>query len=131
MYLLDSDTCIDVLRGQDRVTERLSQVDPGNIYLSAITTFELMHGAVKSSNPTLSLERLHRFFVQVNELAFDHEAAEAAAHIQKNLLARRSPIGPYDLLIAGHASSRGLILVTSNAREFQRVQGLTIQSWRT
>ena len=130
MYLLDSDTCVDVLRGQDRVTEHLERIHSTFVYISTITTFELMHGAIKSSNAASAMERLLRFIRQVNELPFDRDAANAAAHIQRNLLVRKAPIGPYDLLIAGHAVSRNLTLVTSNTREYQRVDGLTIESWR-
>ena len=63
-------------------------------------------------------------------LAFDAEAAAHAADIRATLERRGLPIGGYDLLIAGHARSRGLIVVTNNVREFARVDGLRIEDWQ-
>ena len=103
MYLLDSDTCVDVLRGHQQATQRLANTDPATVFVSAATTFELMWGAVKSNTRAVALERVDRFLRQVHELLFDHEAAVAAANIRRALSDSRTTIGPYDLLIAGHA----------------------------
>ena len=93
----------------------------------APVVFELYYGAYKSKQTTRNLELLDRMVFET--VAFDAADARAAGSIRSQLEAAGCPIGPYDLLIAGQALARGLILVTANTREFQRVDGLDCEDW--
>lgn len=97
--------------------------------MSAIVFFELVNGALKSGRPEPNLEALRRFRSLVPVTDFDDSDAEEAARICRELENTGTPIGPYDMLIGGHARARGLILATDNVREFSRVSGLVIENW--
>lgn len=128
-YLLDTDTCIDILRGNPAVTARFLLVSE-RCSASAITAFELIAGPLLAQRPQEELESVRLFLSRLVELGFEHADGEVAARIHAELRRQGLPIGAYDLLIAGHAFSRGLTLVTSNLREFQRVDALAVESWR-
>ena len=130
MYLLDTDTCIDVLRDQPMVVSRLGEILPEDCAISGITTFELLSGVANARNPAAEAERVGRFLDVIGEVPFERRDAEVSARIRADLIRRGLTIGPYDLLIAGQAIAHGLTLVTSNLREFQRVDGLVAESWR-
>jgi tRNA(fMet)-specific endonuclease VapC len=97
--------------------------------MSIVTYLELVYGAWKSQQAAANLARLEelRGIVPVQPLEVD--AARDYARIRTDLEKRGSPIGAYDLLIAAHALSLGLILVTNNVREFARIQGLRLENW--
>jgi len=128
-YLLDTDTCIGVLRRQPDIVRRLTQVPPAECAISMVTAFELYFGLMKARKPSDERHKVERFVAAIAELPFDHASAEAAANVRATLERQGNVIGPYDLLIAGQALARGLTLVTSNVREFQRVSGLILESW--
>jgi tRNA(fMet)-specific endonuclease VapC len=128
-YLLDTDTCIEVLRQRPGLVERLSQLSPSECAVSMITVYELYCGVEKANNPSREKAKVERFISTIVELHFDRKAAEEAARIRINLEQQGQRIGPYDLLIAGQAVASGLRLVTNNRQEFQRVEGLKIESW--
>jgi tRNA(fMet)-specific endonuclease VapC len=90
---------------------------------------ELLHGAAKSDRPTLNRNRVEQFAARLEVLPFGVEAAAHAADIRAALERKGQPIGGYDLLIAGHARSKGLIVVTGNLGEFSRVEGLRCEDW--
>jgi tRNA(fMet)-specific endonuclease VapC len=90
---------------------------------------ELVFGAQISARPTENREEVERLLNRLEILSFDVAAAEHAADIRTQLQRLGQPIGAYDLLIAGHARSRGLELVTANLREFSRVPGLKVSAW--
>lgn len=94
-----------------------------------VTVYELFCGLAKAQDPANERLKVERFVSAIIELQFDHASAEAAANIRTALERQGTPIGPYDLLIAGQALASGLILVTNNVREFQRVSGLKLESW--
>lgn len=129
-YLLDTNVCIDLIRDRPTVVARAAAVSPDDCAVSTISVYELFHGAEKARDPVT--ERLHvqTLLASVSELPFGSRAAEAAAKIRRVLEITGCVIGPYDLLLAGHAISTGLILVTDNVAEFQRVPGLSIENWR-
>jgi tRNA(fMet)-specific endonuclease VapC len=129
IYLLDTDTCIGVLRQRPGMVQRLSQAAPTDCGVSMVTVFELFCGAEKAQNPALERQKVERFVSVIIELPLDRSSADAAAKIRADLERQGNVIGPYDLLIAGQALAAGLTLVTNNVREFQRVRGLNIQSW--
>lgn len=106
---------------------RLREHRPADICLSSIVTHELYFGAHKSARVEASLKRLEALRFEV--LPFDFEDSKAAGEIRAKLHAAGTPIGPFDVLIAGQALCRGLVLVTANVREFRRVGGLQIEDW--
>jgi tRNA(fMet)-specific endonuclease VapC len=129
-YLLDTNICIYSLKKRPpEVLERLRRVGPAAVAISVVTVLELRHGAEKSHEPERSHRALDLFFRPMPVLAFDVAAAEAAGRIRAELDHRGAPIGDLDSLIAAHAVSRGLVLVTNNLREFERVQGLRTDNW--
>lgn len=97
--------------------------------MSVITFAELMHGALKSQAVTTNLEKLRHLQRIIPALDFDASAAEAYGKIRSALEKQGQPIGGNDFLIAAHALSREMILVTNNEREFSRVNGLLIENW--
>jgi len=129
-YFLDTDTCVDLLRGVRPVVEKLQRLTPDDCGISAITSFELFAGAARARNPRRETEKLHKLFEVVEELPFDADAARRAGALRLELEEAGTPIGPYDLLIAAHALALELALVTANSAEFGRVAGLRLENWR-
>lgn len=127
-YLLDTNVCIALLnRTSPAARERLSRYGTGEVGVPAPAVYELYYGAFKSRRVSQNLALLDRAGFEV--LAFDLEDARVAGKVRSDLEAVGQTIGPYDLLIAGQALARGLILVTANKREFDRVAGLTCEDW--
>lgn len=128
-YLLDSNAVIAMLKGQDRLLARLRQHHPSDIALPAVVAHELYYGAYKSQRVAHNLAVLDA--LQFAVLEFDREDAVQAGEIRAAFAAAGTPIGPYDVLIAGQAVSRNLTLVSRNLREFQRVSALRVEDWET
>jgi tRNA(fMet)-specific endonuclease VapC len=132
-YLLDTNACIALINGTPDPVRRHFQktADGGSqIDVSSVVTFELWYGVAKSARPALNRQRLETFLSgPVSVLPFEDEDAEAAGSIRAALEVLGKPIGAYDLLIAGQALARQLILVTANVSEFSRVKGLSWQDW--
>ena len=127
-YALDSNACIALLNDTSPVlSARARAHPPAEIGLPAPVVFELYYGAYKSTQTKRSLELLAEMAFET--IPFDATDARVARSIRNQLEAAGRPIGPYDLLIAGQALARGLILVTANTREFQRVGGLDCENW--
>jgi predicted nucleic acid-binding protein len=130
--LLDTDTCIDVLRGRPQVVAMLSQHLPGDCSISAITEFELYQGAARAPGAQLDSERekVARLLSRIHVIPFDGECARRAAEINAVLLNAGTPIGILDVLIGATALETGRTLITSNAKDFGRIEGLRFESWR-
>ncbi len=126
-YLLDANAVIALLKGQEHFLARLRRHRPEEFAISAIVAHELYYGTYKSVRSQESLVRVEGLAFAV--LAFDQEDAQAAGELRAHLSRTGTPIGPYDVLIAGQAMARGLILLTHNQKEFQRVPGLRIEDW--
>ncbi len=124
--LLDTNVCIDLLRGRAR-GRRLPRTEVCR--LSAIVVAELWVGAAKAAEPAAQREAVRVLLDLFPRLAFDEEAARHYGEIRAHLEARGTPIGPLDLLIAAHARSRGASLLTANLDEFRRVPGLKCAAW--
>jgi tRNA(fMet)-specific endonuclease VapC len=90
---------------------------------------ELIYGAEKSSSPERNLAVVEGFSARLEVLSYDEMAATHTGQLRAELALNGTPIGPYDQLIAGHARSRGLIVVTNNRRDFDRVAGLRVEDW--
>ncbi len=128
--MLDTTICIHIIRQRPpSVLERFDAFAVGDIGLSAITLAELEYGVGNSRDPKRNREALRRFTAPLEIVAFDSEAAQAYGRIRTTLERRGQPIGPMDLLIAAHAHSLDVRLVTSNEGEFRRVPGLRVESW--
>jgi tRNA(fMet)-specific endonuclease VapC len=112
-----------------RVVDRLREASPEGVAISAITLAELEFGAARSSEPQRAWAALERFAAPFEVLPFGASATRAYGRLRAYLQQRGTPIGPMDLLIAAHAVSLGLTLVTNNLREFSRVPGLHAEDW--
>lgn len=97
--------------------------------MSTIVLYELLYGAARSDRPAFHRERVEDFASRLVVLPFDDAASDHAADIKRDLAGRGLLIGPHDLLIAGHARSLGLKLITGNLQEFSRVDGLRSEDW--
>jgi len=129
-YLLDTNICIYLMNKRPKaVVRKFRQLDIGDIGISSITVSELHYGASKSKHVDENLHRLFTFLLPFEVLPYDEAAATAYGEIRAELERRGEIIGPLDLLIAAHAVSRGLTLVTNNIREFQRVPNLVVENW--
>ncbi len=128
-YALDTDLCIHVLRHRTvRLREKFNAEADG-LCISTIVLTELLHGAAKSQRPVETRREVERFVARLEVLPFDADAAAHAADIRAALERQAQGVGGYDVLIAGHARSRGLVVVTGNLREFRRVEGLRCEDW--
>lgn len=103
----------------------------GDICVSAITVAELQYGVEKSQQPKQNQAALDLFLAPLEIVNFDPAAAQHYGQIRATLERLGTPIGAYDLLIAGHAQSLGVTLVTNNIREFSRVSNLSVKDWVT
>lgn len=122
--MLDTDLCIRVLRDRPRGLREKFNAEAESLCISIVTLAELLYGAEKSNRPIEGRGRVEAFAARLDVLPFDAQAAAHYADIRAELERRSQVIGPYDLMIAGHARSRGLIVVTGNLDEFTRVAGL-------
>lgn len=127
-FLLDTNAVIAVLNdATSRAATRLRSERPADVAVSAVVLHELFYGAFRSARVDRNLARVDRLRFAV--LEFGQEDAREAAEVRAFLAGQGKPIGPFDVLIAGQARARGLVLVTRNAGEFERVPGLRIEDW--
>jgi len=127
--MLDTNLCIRVLRDRPAHLRERFNAEAEGLGISTIVLKELLYGAARSARPIERRRDVERFAARLQVLAFDQKAADHAADIRHELETVGQGIGPYDTLIAGHARSRGAVLVTGNLREFQRVPGLRCVDW--
>ena len=128
-YLLDTDLCIRVLRDCPAALRDRFNAEADGLSISTVVLMELLHGAAKSARREHNRHEVERFAARIDILAFDANAAGHAADIRAMLERQGQTIGGYDLMIAGHARSRGLVVVTGNPGEFNRVEGLRCEDW--
>jgi tRNA(fMet)-specific endonuclease VapC len=132
MFLLDTNICIFLLnqsQGHDNIIRRMDGRDRGEVGISGITVAELHFGVAASGRRADNAARLERFLAEFEVLPFDHVAARAYGRARAELRAEGTPIGPMDMLIAGHALGLSATVVTNNVAEFQRVSGLRVEDW--
>jgi tRNA(fMet)-specific endonuclease VapC len=128
-YLLDANVVIGLLNdANSKLAQRARRERPADIALSAIVAHELFYGAFKSRRAAHNVALVDS--LQFAVLDFDTEDARQAGEIRALLASRGTPIGPYDVLIAGQAKARNLTLVTHNTDEFGRVPGLRFDDWQ-
>jgi tRNA(fMet)-specific endonuclease VapC len=128
-FMLDTNFCIRVLRDRPAGLRGRFNTHAEALCVSDVVLYELLYGAERSADPPRVRREVEHFAARMAILAFDSEAAGHAAEIRADLERRGCVIGPYDLMIAGHARSRGLVVVTGNLGEFQPVQGLRCEDW--
>lgn len=129
-FLLDTNICVFVIRQKPaQVLSRFQQYPPDEIGISSVTLAELRYGADKSQHPQKNHSALDAFLLPLAVLPLDSLAADAYGRIRAELERQGTPIGPLDTLIAAHALSLGVTLVTNNTAEFARVAGLTVEDW--
>jgi len=129
-WMLDTNTCIAVIN-QDppRVRQRLLQIPPVEVAISEIVRYELAFGVCNSQRLEQNQANLTHFLRYVRVLDWGEVQSVTAAQIRCELARKGTPIGHYDTLIAAHARSLDVMLVTHNTREFGRVDGLRIEDW--
>ena len=128
--MLDTNICIYIMRNKpEKVLRRFKEELNNGIGISSITLAELEYGMKHSSNPAQNERALLRFLVPLRVLPFGADAASEYGAIRTFLQNNGTPIGPLDMLIAAHTKSEGLVMVTNNVREFERVPGLEIENW--
>ena len=128
--MLDTNICIFIIKQQPaHVLNRFLEYQAGDIGISSITLSELRYGVAKSQHIEKNTEALDEFIVPLEVLPYDEEAALAYGAIRSRLEKAGTPIGSMDMLIAAHAVSLGVTLVTNNTREFMRIPELTIIDW--
>lgn len=130
-YLLGTDICIYLIKKRpDSVIEKLSELPNDEVALSSISVFELQFGVESSQYRHQSQGALDHFLEPIQHiLSIDRPVAAFAAKVRADLNRKGTPIGPYDILIAAVALCHGLILVSNNIKEFQRVDGLQLENW--
>ena len=128
-YMLDTDICIYVINDRPSEVRRIFNERAEQLCISSVSLAELHYGAAKSESPARSLSVAESFAARLEVLPFEEKAAAHYGEIRAELERAGTPIGPYDLMIAGHARSQGLTLVTNNTREFERVGGLRTENW--
>jgi len=128
-YLLDNNAVIALMKGHSGFVAEIRKHKPQDFAIPAIVAHELFYGAYKGQRVADNLARVDA--LQFETLDFDREDARKAGEIRAALAILGTPIGAYDVLIAGQAVARDLILITHNIREFQRVENLRYEDWET
>ena len=129
-YMLDTNICIYTMKNKpEHVLTRLKKELNSGVCISSITLAELEYGMKHSSNPVKNEQALLRFLVPLSVLPFGTTAASEYGEILTYLQSIGTPIGSLDMLIAAHARSEDMILVTNNVREFERVPDLDVENW--
>ena len=131
-YMLDTNILVYVLNARrlhQAVLDRFDSQEPEDLVVSSITLAELRFGIEKSGQRAANRKALQHTLAALNVVPFDTNAAEAYGTVRASLEAQGKPIGPLDTLIAAHALSLGLTLVTNNVREFARVRRLRVENW--
>jgi len=128
-YLLDTNIVIYTMKNRPQRVKRRFQEHHGRMAISAVTLGELVFGAEHSQQVERNLADIESFVARLDVLPFNNTAAYHFGQIRAALYRIGRPIGPYDMMIAGHARANGLILITNNTNEFERVPGLLIDDW--
>lgn len=131
-YLLDTNICVALIRHKPKtLIKQLTSHKPGDVGVSTITVAELVHGAQKSSQTEQNITALDQFLLPLEIADFDQSAAVNYGYLCTYLESKGTLIGSMDMLIAAHALSLNVSLVTNNTREFKRVPNLKIEDWMT
>lgn len=130
IFMLDTNASSEAIRGHPAINAKLQALPLETWCISAITAAEHTYGLAKKPEAVRLAQLVHAFLQLANVLPWDRDAADALGPVRAALERSGRPIGTYDTLIAAHALSRNLILVTANVGEFERVRGLRIENWQ-
>ena len=131
MFLLDTTTVSDYLRGNKNIIDHLRQTSFKLLYISSITKFELEYALLKKPSLRKLLGgQLDLLYRQINDVGFDSECAKVAATIKQQLVITGTPIGVEDFYIGAIALHCGFVVVTSNTKHFEKIQGLEVVNWK-
>ena len=128
-YMLDTDILIYTIKNRPKKVKEAFKKQSEFLAMSAVSLGELIYGAERSAQSERNLADVEALAARLEVVPFDSAAATQFGQVRAELAKSGKIIGPYDLMIAGHARSRGLILVTNNMREFKRVPGLRVENW--
>lgn len=130
--ILDTNTCIDVLRGRKKVVSKLASCRPEDCCISVITEFELFQGVDRAPSDHRENERakISQFVSAIEILPFDSTCARIAARINAQLLNQGTPVSITDIFIAATGLRHRMTIVTNNTKDFSRIEELTLEDWR-
>lgn len=129
-YMLDTNICIYAIKHKpESVFFHLQNIEPEDMCISSVTYAELVYGVEKSRSPEKNRLALSLLLSNIAIMSFDSLAADEYGKIRAVLEKNGTPIGPLDMMIAGHARALGCTVVTNNTKEFSRVNGLNIENW--
>ncbi len=128
-YMLDTNIAIYTIKNRPPAVREQFKAHDGQMCMSSVTLMELIYGAEASAAVDRNLRDVEGFAARLEVLAYDDHAAAHTGQLRAELRRAGRPIGPYDEMIAGHARSRGLVIVTNDTRQFQRVPGLRLANW--
>jgi tRNA(fMet)-specific endonuclease VapC len=127
--MLDTNIVVYTIKNRPELVRETFKRHQGQMCISSVTLGELIYGAERSAQPERNLADIEGLAARLEVSPFGTEAAISFGQLRAELYSSGNPIGPYDMMIAGHARSLGLILVTNNVKEFDRVSGLRIENW--
>lgn len=128
-YMLDTNIVIYTIKNRPKKVREAFKQHEGQMCISAVTRGELIYGAERSSQPERNLVDIEGLVARLEVVPFEEHASEHFGQLRAELYRIGQPIGPYDMMIAGHARAMGLILVTNNMKEFERAPGLRVENW--
>ena len=128
-YMLDTNIVIYTIKNRPLQVREVFKKHEGQMCISSVSLGELIYGAERSSQTERNLADINGLIARMEVAAFEDHASEHFGQLRAELHKSGQPIGPYDMMIAGHARSLGLILVTNNTEEFERVPGLRLENW--
>ncbi|NOY67889.1 MAG: type II toxin-antitoxin system VapC family toxin [Deltaproteobacteria bacterium] len=129
-FLIDTNICIYIMNNHPpEVLQKFKRIGVGKVGISSITVSELHYGACKSSHTKKSIKRLDEFLNPFEILSYNENASRYYGKIRSQLEKQGNIIGPLDMLIAAHALSNNLILITNKVKEFMRIKSLRIENW--
>jgi tRNA(fMet)-specific endonuclease VapC len=130
--LLDTTVLSDFTRGVPAVLARMKAANKGDTAICTVTAMEIEYGLMLNPARARKIEPMIRSLLRdLHVISYEPEDATATAAVRAALAKRGTPIGPYDIMIAGSALRRGLVMVTSNGGEFGRIHGLVLEDWRS
>lgn len=128
-YMLDTNIVIYTIKNRPEQVRQAFKQHENQMCISAVTLSELIYSAERSAQPERNLADINGMIARLEVAPFEEHAAEHFGQLRAELYRIGKPIGPYDMMIAGHARAKGLILATNNMKEFERVPGLRVENW--
>jgi tRNA(fMet)-specific endonuclease VapC len=128
-FMLDTNIIIYIMKNRPKQVKDRFTLHNGQMCISSVTLGELVFGAEHSQQPDRNLADIEEMTARIEILPFENKAAYHFGRIRSDLYRLGRPIGPYDMMIAGHARAAAMILVTNNGKEFERVPGLQVENW--